>query len=68
MVKSRIIAFVACLAIYFTMTIHSRAEDTKLTVMVFRGGQNLPLFAAQAKGFFAKRGAVHRGKVCIERG
>jgi ABC-type nitrate/sulfonate/bicarbonate transport system substrate-binding protein len=56
MVKSRIIAFVACLAIYFTMTIHSRAEDTKLTVMVFRGGQNLPLFAAQAKGFFAKRG------------
>src|SRR5215470_13705025 len=34
----------------------SRAEDTKLTVLVFRGGQNLPLFAAQTKGFFAKRG------------
>lgn len=28
-----------------------------MTVIVFRGGQNLPLFAAQTKGFFAKRGA-----------
>ncbi len=33
-----------------------RAEDTKLTVIVFPGVQNLPIFAAQAKGFFAKRG------------
>ena len=33
-----------------------RAQETRLTVMVFRGGQNLPLFAAQTKGFFAKRG------------
>ena len=32
------------------------AEDTKLTVIVFPGLQNLPMFAAQAKGFFAKRG------------
>jgi ABC-type nitrate/sulfonate/bicarbonate transport system substrate-binding protein len=32
------------------------AEDTKLTVIVFPGVQNLPMFAAQAKGFFAKRG------------
>jgi|HubBroStandDraft_6_1064221.scaffolds.fasta_scaffold08608_8 ABC-type nitrate/sulfonate/bicarbonate transport system substrate-binding protein len=29
---------------------------TKLTVMVFPGISNLPLFAAQTKGFFAKRG------------
>ncbi|MBV8825589.1 MAG: ABC transporter substrate-binding protein [Hyphomicrobiales bacterium] len=32
------------------------AQQTKLTVMVFRGGQNLPLFAAQEKDFWAKRG------------
>jgi len=35
---------------------HVHAQQTKLTVMVFRGGQNLPLFAAQEKDFFAKRG------------
>ena len=29
---------------------------TQLTVMVFPGTQTLPLFAAQANGFFAKRG------------
>ena len=29
--------------------------QTKLTIMVFQGLQNLPLFAAQEKGFFAKR-------------
>jgi len=32
----------------------ARAE-TKLTVIVFPGVQNLPMFAAQAKGLFAKR-------------
>jgi ABC-type nitrate/sulfonate/bicarbonate transport system substrate-binding protein len=32
------------------------AAETKLTVMVFQGMQNLPFFAAQEKGFFAKRG------------
>lgn len=34
----------------------AQANDTKLTVIVFPGVQNLPMFAAQAKGFFAKRG------------
>jgi len=34
----------------------AHAQQTKLTVMVFRGGQNLPLFAAQEKDFFARRG------------
>jgi ABC-type nitrate/sulfonate/bicarbonate transport system substrate-binding protein len=34
----------------------AHAEDTKLTVIVFPGVQNLPMFAAQAKGFYAKRG------------
>jgi ABC-type nitrate/sulfonate/bicarbonate transport system substrate-binding protein len=32
------------------------AQETKLNLIVFQGMQNLPLFAAQAKGFFAKRG------------
>lgn len=32
------------------------AAETQLTVMVFQGVQNLPLLAAQEKGFFAKRG------------
>lgn len=34
----------------------ARADDTKLTVIVFPGVQNMPMFAAQAKGFYAKRG------------
>jgi ABC-type nitrate/sulfonate/bicarbonate transport system substrate-binding protein len=34
----------------------ARADDTKITVIVFPGVQNLPMFAAQAKGFYAKRG------------
>src|SRR5947209_19290532 len=34
----------------------AQADDTKLTVIVFPGVQNLPMFAAQQKGFFAKRG------------
>jgi len=32
------------------------AAETPLTIMVFQGMQNLPLFAAQSKGFFAKHG------------
>jgi len=31
-------------------------NDTKLSVIVFAGVPNLPMFAAQAKGFYAKRG------------
>jgi ABC-type nitrate/sulfonate/bicarbonate transport system substrate-binding protein len=34
----------------------ARAQDSKLTIMVFPGMQNLALFAAQSKGLFAKRG------------
>jgi ABC-type nitrate/sulfonate/bicarbonate transport system substrate-binding protein len=34
----------------------AHAENAKLTVIVFPGVQNLPMFAAQAKGFYAKRG------------
>jgi ABC-type nitrate/sulfonate/bicarbonate transport system substrate-binding protein len=32
------------------------SDQTRLTVMVFPGTQTLPLFAAQARGFFAERG------------
>ncbi len=34
----------------------SRAQESRLAVMAFRGAQNLPLLAGQSKGFFAKRG------------
>jgi ABC-type nitrate/sulfonate/bicarbonate transport system substrate-binding protein len=34
----------------------SASAQTKLTVMVFPGLQNLPIYAAQDKGLFAKRG------------
>src|SRR5436309_3435098 len=32
------------------------SEQTRLSVMVFPGTQTLPLFAAQARGYFEKRG------------
>jgi ABC-type nitrate/sulfonate/bicarbonate transport system substrate-binding protein len=34
----------------------SQPADTKYTIMVFQGLQNLPLLAAQANGFFTSRG------------
>lgn len=50
----------AALAVIFAVAAISshevRAQDNKLTVIVFPGVQNLPMFAAQAKGFYAKRG------------
>src|SRR4051812_26568562 len=39
-----------------TLGVPARAAETPLTVSVFQGMQNLPLFAAQQKGFFTKRG------------
>ena len=45
--------FAAALAAVFVFAIAPRdvrAEDTKLTVIVFPGLQNLAMFAAQAKG------------------
>ena len=39
----------------FAMALWPANAETKLTIMVFQGVQNLPFFAAQAKGFFAKR-------------
>jgi ABC-type nitrate/sulfonate/bicarbonate transport system substrate-binding protein len=39
------------------------AQETKLTIMVFQGPQNLPLLFAQSKGFFAKRGLAVEMKI-----
>ena len=52
----RMAFFFAALALGFAPHRLVNAQETKLTVMVFRGGQNLPLFVAQEKGLFAKRG------------
>jgi ABC-type nitrate/sulfonate/bicarbonate transport system substrate-binding protein len=46
----------AALAVFAFAYAPARADDAKLTVIVFPGVQNLPIFAAQAKGFYAKRG------------
>ena len=46
----------AALAVFAFAFAPARADDTKITVIVFPGVQNLPMFAAQAKGFYAKRG------------
>ena len=37
------------------LSLSAASAETKLTVIVFPGVQNLPMFAAQAKGFYAKR-------------
>ena len=52
----RLLAAALAAAFTFAIVPDSRAEDTKLTVIVFPGVQNLPMFAAQAKGLYAKRG------------
>lgn len=49
-------AALAALALMAATSVAARAEDVKLAVIVFPGVQNLPMFAAQAKGFYAKRG------------
>jgi ABC-type nitrate/sulfonate/bicarbonate transport system substrate-binding protein len=52
----RVAAFLVSLLMSLAAHGPANAQDTKLTVMVFRGGQNLPLFAAQEQGFLARRG------------
>jgi len=47
---------VAGLALSLAASGVGQAQETTLSVMVFRGGQNLPLFAAQEQGFLARRG------------
>ena len=49
-----IIAAAAAMALAAPAT--AAAAETPLTVMVFQGMQNLPLLAAEAKGFFTRHG------------
>ena len=43
-------------AIYILGMLSVTAAEINLKVMVYRGGQNLPLFVAQEEGFFKKHG------------
>jgi ABC-type nitrate/sulfonate/bicarbonate transport system substrate-binding protein len=43
-------------AIYIFGVLSVAAAEINLKVMVYRGGQNLPLFVAQEEGFFKKHG------------
>jgi ABC-type nitrate/sulfonate/bicarbonate transport system substrate-binding protein len=56
MMKSLLAVALAAVSAFAAAPRDARAEDTKLNVIVFPGVQNLALFAAQAKGFYAKRG------------
>jgi ABC-type nitrate/sulfonate/bicarbonate transport system substrate-binding protein len=56
MMKSLFAAALAAASVITIAPRDARAEDTKVNVIVFPGVQNLALFAAQAKGFYAKRG------------
>jgi ABC-type nitrate/sulfonate/bicarbonate transport system substrate-binding protein len=46
----------ACIAAAILGMTRLAAAQTQLTIMVFQGVQNLPLIAAQTKGFFGRRG------------
>src|SRR6476660_1497675 len=52
----RLLAEIAAILFVAAASQDVRAEGSKLTVIVFPGVQNLPMFAAQAKGFYSKRG------------
>src|SRR6476660_8206836 len=52
----RLLAAIAAILFVAAASQDVRAEANKLTVIVFPGVQNLPMFAAQAKGFYSKRG------------
>jgi ABC-type nitrate/sulfonate/bicarbonate transport system substrate-binding protein len=54
----RIATLLAALVLSFAAPGLGQAQETKLAVMVFRGGQNLPLFVAQERGFLAKLGLL----------
>ena len=54
--KRLLAAIFATVFVFASQPRNARAEDAKLAVIVFPGVQNLPMFAAQANGFYAKRG------------
>jgi ABC-type nitrate/sulfonate/bicarbonate transport system substrate-binding protein len=49
-----LLGFVAVMGLLDSLGLAS-ADDTRLRVKVFPGPQNLALFAARERGFFAKR-------------
>jgi len=51
-----IMPLIAAVALTIAAGEAAAQAPTPLTIMVFQGMQNLPLFAAQSKGLFAKRG------------
>ena len=51
-----LIAFAAAIGLAGPAAAQTPAAPTPVTIMVFQGMQNLPLFAAQSKGFFARNG------------
>src|SRR5262245_9321131 len=55
MIKRLLVAMTTAFALA-VVPVATRADNTGLAVIVFPGVPNLPIFAAQAKGFFAKRG------------
>jgi ABC-type nitrate/sulfonate/bicarbonate transport system substrate-binding protein len=60
----RALVAIAALGLALGLALGSSARaQTHLTTMVFQGVQNLPLFAAQQKGFFAKHGLVVDQKI-----
>jgi ABC-type nitrate/sulfonate/bicarbonate transport system substrate-binding protein len=55
--RKRLAAAAITAALTLAASLHAaRADGTRLAVIVFPGVPNLPIFAAQAKGFFARRG------------
>jgi ABC-type nitrate/sulfonate/bicarbonate transport system substrate-binding protein len=63
-VMTKACARIGMIAAMATAVVGSAAHaQTHLTTMVFQGVQNLPLFAAQQKGFFAKRGLAVDQKI-----
>jgi ABC-type nitrate/sulfonate/bicarbonate transport system substrate-binding protein len=49
-------AVVVCWMLAPGISLSAARSQTRVTTMVFQGVQNLPLYAAQQKGFFAKHG------------
>src|SRR5690348_3472506 len=56
MMKRLLAALAAVFAVIAISSGEVRAQDNKLAVIAFAGVQNLPMSAAQATGFYAKRG------------
>jgi ABC-type nitrate/sulfonate/bicarbonate transport system substrate-binding protein len=55
-VNRRQVVVGALVSAFASSVANAAVAQTKLTIMVFPGISNLPIYAAQTKGFFAKRG------------